>query len=72
MRAAELLDQACEGVPSASTPGEAIGVDNTAHPVNSRLSIAKAIRSRMHAFGIEWNDSSGSRNGHFAPFAWSG
>ena len=72
VRAAELLDQACEGVPSASTPGEAIGVDNTAHPVNSRLSIAKAIRSRMHAFGIEWNDSSGSRNGHFAPFAWSG
>lgn len=72
VRAGDMVDQACEGLPSATAPGQAIAIDNTAHPVNSRLALAKATRSRMHAFGIDWNDSSGSRNGHFAPFAWSG
>jgi hypothetical protein len=72
VRAGDLDDQACEGLPSATAPGQAIGIDNTAHPVNSRLSLARATRSVMHAFGIDWDDSSGSRNGHFAPFAWSG
>ena len=72
VQAGELVDQACEGVPSAVAPNQAIGVDNTAHPVNSRLSLAKATRSRMHVFGIDWDDSTGTRNGHFAPFSWSG
>lgn len=72
VRAGELVDQACEGLPSAVAPGEAIGVDNTAHPANSRLSLAKATRSRFHVFGIDWDDMTGTRNGHFAPFAWSG
>jgi hypothetical protein len=72
VRAGDLVDQACEGIPSASAPGQAIGVDNTAHPVNSRLSLAKATRSLFNVFGIKWNDSTGTRNGHFAPFAWAG
>lgn len=72
VQAGEMVDQACEGLPSAVTPGEAIGIENTMHPVNSRLSLAKATRSRMHAFGIDWDDTSGTRNGHFAPFSWSG
>ena len=72
VRAGELVDQACEGVASASAPGQAICVDNTAHPVNSRLSLAKATRSRFHVFGIDWDDTSGTRSGHFAPFAWAG
>lgn len=72
VRAGDLVDQACEGLPSAVAPGEAIGVDNTAHPVNTRLSLAKATRSRFHVFGIDWDDMTGTRNGHFAPFAWSG
>jgi hypothetical protein len=38
--------------------------------VNSRLSLAKATRSLFNVFGIKWNDSTGTRNGHFAPFAW--
>ena len=72
VRAGDLVDQACEGIPSASAPGQAIGVDNTVHPVNSRLSLAKATRSLFNVFGIKWNDSTGTRNGHFAPFAWVG
>jgi hypothetical protein len=72
VRAGDLVDQSCEGIPSVSAPGQAIGVDNTAHPVNSRLSLAKATRSLFNVFGIKWNDSTGTRNGHFAPFAWAG
>ena len=70
--AGELVDQAIEGVPSASREGEPIYLDNTAHPVAPRLALAKAVRSRMHAFGIDWDDATGTRNGHFAQFAWSG
>ena len=72
VRAGELVDQACEGVASAMNPQQAICLDNVAHPVNSRLSLAKATRSKMHAFGIEWDDGTGTRNGHFAPFSWTG
>jgi len=69
--AGELVDQACEGVASVHNPQEAVCVDNTAHPVNRRLSIARATRSSLHAFGIDWEDATGTRNGHFAPFSWT-
>lgn len=71
VRAGELVDQACEGVPSATAPGQAISLDNTVHPVSSRLALAKALFSKFNVFGIAWKDASGTRNGHFAPFAWS-
>lgn len=71
MSAAELVDQACEGIASAVAPDQAICIDNTAHPINSRLSLAKATRSIFHVFGIDWTDKTGTRNGHFAPFAWA-
>lgn len=72
VRAGDLVDQACEGVPSATAPGQAICIDNTVHPVSSRLGLAKALFSKFNVFGAKWDDSSGTRNGHFAPFAWSG
>lgn len=72
VRAGDLVDQACEGVESATAPGQAIVIDNTAHPVNSRVSLAKATHSRFHAFGIDWDDKTGTRNGHFASFSWAG
>jgi hypothetical protein len=72
VKAGELVDQSCEGVPGPARPGEPISLDNTGHPVSSRLALAKARHSRFHAFGIDWEDASGTRNGHFAPFAWAG
>jgi hypothetical protein len=70
--AGELVEQALEGVPSLPKEGEPIYLDNTGHPVNPKLALAKATQSRFHAFGIDWDDASGTRNGHFAPFSWSG
>jgi hypothetical protein len=67
-----VLDQAVEGVPSVSKAGEPLYVDNTMHPANSRLALAKATRSHLHAFGLSWDDTSGENNGHFAPFTWKG
>ena len=72
VRAGDLVDQACEGVASGSAPGQALAVDNTVHPVSSKLFLAKATRSIFNVFGIKWNDSTGSRNAHFTPFAWAG
>jgi hypothetical protein len=72
VQAGELIDQTLEGVPGPARPGEPIYLDNTCHPVNSKLALAKATRSKFNAFGIRWDDTSGTRNGHFAPFSWAG
>lgn len=69
--AGKLVDQACEGVAGAARPNEPLFIENTGHPVNERLALAKATRSRFDVFGAKWDDSSGTRNGHFAPFSWS-
>lgn len=69
--AGDLVNQVCEGVPGPARPGEPIYLDNTCHPVNAKLALAKAASSHIHAFGIDWDDASGTRNGHFAPFAWA-
>ncbi len=70
--AGELIDQSLQGVPSVSAEGEPIYIDNTAHPVNTKLALANATSTSFHAFGIDWEDASGTRNGHFAPFSWDG
>ena len=67
-----LLDQAVEGVPGAVKPNEPLYIDNTLHPANARLALAKARHSHLHAFGLTWDDTTGGNNGHFAPFNWRG
>lgn len=69
-QAGDLVDQACEGL--LNMDGRAMAIDNVSHPVNSRLALAKAARAMFNAFGIQWKDESGTRNGHYAPFSWSG
>jgi hypothetical protein len=64
-----MLDLAVDGIAGAKS-GEPIYLDNVGHPAAARLALAKATRSHMHAFGINWDDTSGKNNGHFAPFAW--
>lgn len=70
--AGELVDQSCEGVPGPAQEGQPIFLDNTAHPANTKLGLARAGHSRFDVFGIQWSDDSGTRNGHFAPFSWAG
>jgi len=70
VRAGDLVDQACEGV--LNMEGKPLAIDNASHPVNSRLTLARAVRSVFDVFGIRWKDESGTRNAHYAPFSWSG
>jgi hypothetical protein len=65
----DLIDQAIEGAPGVKE-SEPIYLENLGHPVNSRLALAKATRSHVHAFGVNWDDDSGRNNGHYAPFDW--
>lgn len=67
-----VLDQAVEGVGSPAKHGEPLYLDNTMHPANARLALARAEASHLHAFGLDWDDTSGRNNGHFAPFNWQG
>jgi DNA-binding NarL/FixJ family response regulator len=54
--AAALVDMAAEGT---------IG-----HPASGRFAVARALKSRVHALRLNWDDATGKNNGHFAPFAW--
>jgi hypothetical protein len=69
--AGELVDQSLEAVQSALPSGGPIMLENAAHPVSPSLALAKATRSKFHAFGIDWDDATGTRNGHFASFSWA-
>ncbi len=74
VRAGDLLDQSCEALPSLVDPSQPITIDNVGHPVNTKLALAKATRSVMNVFGIQWDAgrAGGTRNGHFASFSWAG
>ncbi len=67
-----LLEEGVEGVPSPVKPGEALTLDNGAHPANSRVALARATASHVHAFGFDWDETSGRNSGLFAPFSWQG
>jgi hypothetical protein len=65
-----LVDQVIDGLPSAANSAEPIAIDNVFHPVNTRLALAKVSSAHLHAFGIDWDDTTGRANAHYAPFAW--
>src|SRR5262249_15789373 len=65
-----VVEQAVEGVPGPAKPGEPLYVDNTLHPANSRLPLARSTGSRPNAVGLRWGEKRGQNKGQFAPFAW--
>ncbi len=69
VKAGELVDEAVEGLASGLDAGGPVVIDNVFHPVNSRLALGRATKSKFNVFGIKWDDSTGTRNGHFAPFS---
>ena len=72
VRVEGVIEQVLEGVASPVSEGEFLGLDNAGHPVTSRLNLARALKHFINIFGIDWEDNSGTNNGHFAPFAWEG
>jgi hypothetical protein len=67
-----VLDEAAQGVTGMGDPPMPLAFDNTGHPAADRFYLAKAVRSHLHLFGIDWDDDSGRNNGQYAPFNWQG
>jgi hypothetical protein len=68
VKAGGMIDQAIEGARGLS--GELMYLDNSGHPGGDHLGLARAKHSRIHAFGIDFEQSDGRNNGHFSPFHW--
>jgi hypothetical protein len=71
VKAGGLVDMAGDaqmGIDPGAT--EPMFLENTGHPVSSRLALAHASKSHVHALGLSWDDTSGRNNGHLAPFNW--
>jgi hypothetical protein len=60
-----------EGVASRNRSGEPFYIDNTAHPANRRLALARARKTEVQGFGLSLSLAGKGNNGHFAPFAWA-
>ena len=60
-----------EGVASRNRGGEPYYIDNTAHPANRRLALARAKDLQVHGFGLDLDMAGHGNNGHYAPFAWT-
>ncbi len=69
VRIGDLVDIEVEDfVPEgAAEPIKLTGV--IVHPANSTLTVARATRSRVNAFGLEFSNP--GKNGHSAPFSWA-
>ena len=67
----ELLSFEIEGVASRNRSGEPFYIDNTAHPANRRLALARSKQTHVHGFGLDLDIVGKGNNGHFAPFAWA-
>ena len=68
---AEVLSFEIEGVASRNRSGEPFYIDNTAHPANRRLALARAKETHVHGFGLDLDLVGKGNNGHFAPFSWA-
>ena len=60
-----------EGVTPRNRPGEPLYIDNTAHPANRRLALARSKETHIHGFGLDMDVVGKGNNGHFARFAWA-
>jgi hypothetical protein len=71
VNASSFVDMAAQGAmglnPAATEP---LYLDNTGHPAANRFALAHAVKSHVSALGLSWDDTSGTNNGQYAPFAW--
>jgi hypothetical protein len=67
----DILTFEIEGVASRNRSGEPLYIDNTAHPANSRLALARARKTCVTGFGLDLDLVGKGNNGHYAPFAWA-
>jgi hypothetical protein len=67
----DVLSFEIEGVTPRNRPDQPMFLDNTAHPANRRLALARSSETHLHGFGLDLDIVGKGNNGHFAPFAWA-
>lgn len=67
----DILSFEIAGVPSRNKSGEPYYIDNTAHPANRRLALARSKETHLTGFGLELDMVGKGNNGHYAPFHWT-
>ena len=67
----DVLSFEIEGVAPRNRPDQPMYLDNTAHPANRRLALARSKETHLHGFGLDLDIVGKGNNGHFAPFAWA-
>jgi hypothetical protein len=60
-----------EGVASRNRSGDPYYIDNTSHPANRRLALARSKETHVKGFGLDLHLVGKGNNGHYAPFAWT-
>jgi len=65
----KFVDMAATGAKGLN-PDRELRLENTGHPAADTFTLAHASKSHVHAFGIDWDDTSGKNNGQYAPFSW--
>lgn len=65
-----ILDFSIEGVVSRNGSGSPFYIDNTGHPANTRLALARSKETHIYGFGLDLHLKDQGNNGHFAPFSW--
>lgn len=63
----QIMDFNVEGIMTRDQT-EPMRLENTAHPVNSSLALARGTRSTYTDHGMRWDNT--RKNGHYAPFEW--
>lgn len=70
LKVGEMMDIEIEDfVPPSNPNGEVEHLTGMFHPASSTLTIAKATRSQVQAFGLSFSNV--GKNGHSAPFSWA-
>jgi hypothetical protein len=67
----DILAFEIEGVTPRRRSDEPLYLDNTSHPANRRLALARSKETHVHGFGLDMDIVGKGNNGHFAPFAWT-
>jgi len=69
VRASNFVDMAATGAKGLRTDAE-LRLENTGHPAADTFTLAHPSKSHVHAFGLDWDDTTGKNNGQYAPFSW--
>ena len=64
----DIMDFNVEGIMAGRQAVEPMRLENTAHPVNPSLALARGTGSTYNDHGMTWDNT--GKNGHYPTFEW--